>query len=184
MKEHEDEIPQSGAASAAPLAAEGREAQLQHLRCMLEETERRGSRTALILVEIDPNYASRALARWPQVIAGMHGGAEQARFTALGDNRLALVIAPIGHAGHARKLADRLTRALDPRVCPLLRRALPFAWAGVAVSPDDGAQPAALLAVAERALQQARQPVPRPQRFAFARRRPPTACAAAPGVHA
>jgi hypothetical protein len=172
MNEHAIEDGVAPAAPAGPLTGDSREALLQHLRSALERVEPRRGRTALILVQIDPNYTRRALARWQAVIADTcRGRPERARFTPLGDNRFALVVAPIDQAGHARTLADRLTRALDPRVCPLLRRALPFAWAGVAVSADEGVEAAILLADAEQALVQAREPAPRAQRFAFARRR-------------
>jgi hypothetical protein len=71
----------------------------------------------------------------------------------------------------ARALAERFTRSLDPRICPLLRRALPYAWVGVSVCPDDGADLAVLIPRAQAALERARNAGMRPRKSLFSRRR-------------
>ena len=162
-----------GAAAGAPAPAESRELLTGRVRAALECAARDGGRAALIVVQVDPVYALKALPRVRAVLeVARRERSGQVHLASLGANRFALVAAPIGSPGHAAALAEHLTRALDPRICPLLRRALPYACSGVGLFPDHGADAEVLMAHAERSLEAARSSGARPRRFAFARRRP------------
>ncbi len=161
-----------GALEAAPV--ESREQLLALVRAALEPAGQ--GRAAVIVLQVDPAYARGAPARVQKVVQEARGQrSERLHLANLGGNRFALVASPIGYPSHANTLAEHLTRALDPRTCPLLRRALPYACAGVGVFPDHGVQAEQLIAHAEQALEAARNAGGRSRRAALARRRPAVA---------
>jgi hypothetical protein len=82
---------------------------------------------------------------------------ETVHFGRVDERRYALFAAPVAGAAHASGLAENLTRALDPRVCPLLRRALPYGWCGVSIFPETAHDAVSLLACAEQDMEQRRR---------------------------
>jgi hypothetical protein len=124
----------------------------------LEALGGRGSRAALILLEVDANYLSRAAQPISEMLRAWHSGAARAIASArVDETRYAVLVAPIGVVAQSHRLAERIAHTLDPRVCPLLRRALPYAWWGVSVHPADGFDAAMLLAAAAQDLEQRRR---------------------------
>ena len=130
----------------------------QRVQQELEALGDRGSRAALILLEVDANYVRRCPQPIPEMLTGWHSGAARMIECArVDDKRYAILVAPIGVVAQSHRLAERIAQTLDPRVCPLLRRALPYAWWGVSVHPADGFDAAMLLAAAAQDLEQRRR---------------------------
>jgi hypothetical protein len=130
----------------------------QRVQRELEALGGRGSRAALILLEVDANYLSRAAQPISEMLRAWHSGAARAIASArVDETRYAVLVAPIGVVAQSHRLAERIAHTLDPRVCPLLRRALPYAWWGVSVHPADGFDAAMLLAAAAQDLEQRRR---------------------------
>jgi hypothetical protein len=155
----EHETTTIGPGSLAPVTAataptEDREELGRRIGKLLEARAAGQGRAAVLVVEIDSNYAHRARSRVETVLAQWRGKPAGLHPVSLGPGRFVFVIVPV--SGQARSVADRFTRALDPRICPLLRRALPYAWSGVGLCPDDGLDAEMLLARAEQALQRMR----------------------------
>jgi hypothetical protein len=129
----------------------------EQLQGALESAANKHGRAAVIVVEVDSNYAKRAHERVQALLADRpRRGCEWVYSSSLGRNRFALVIAPIGYPAHVRALAEELTRSLDPRICPLLRRALPYARFGVGMYPDDDVDARLLISRAEQVLERSR----------------------------
>lgn len=138
----------------------------------LERAAEAGAKAVVAVVEINPEYAGRAPQRLAAVLAQWrHRHRERFEATAQGRTRVALVIAPVAQAAQGRSLAEKFARALDPRVCPLLTRALPYAYCGVTLYPDDGADAVTLIQRAEEALREARAAGTHGRTVAAARRR-------------
>jgi hypothetical protein len=130
----------------------------------LQDCAAGAARAAMLVVELDAHYAGRAAARIPAVVGAWGKRAGQSPSCCrLDEKRYGIFIAPSGDRARARRLAEQLAHALDPRVCPSLRRALPYAWVGASAFPDDAPDAAALLAYAERDLEQRHQDL-RPRR--------------------
>jgi hypothetical protein len=143
----------------------------QELRLKLADAVRDHDRAALIVMQVSPNYSARAPERVRHVLEHwQRTRAERLQALELGRDRFGLIVAPAGVRAHARAQAERLLRSLDPRICPLLRRALPYAWFGIALYPDDGADADALLVHAEQILEQSRRGPARS--IVLSRRRP------------
>ncbi|MPZ42729.1 MAG: hypothetical protein GEV05_04840 [Betaproteobacteria bacterium] len=157
------------AAPAAP--AESRERTRQELLTALAHAVRAHDRAAVIVMQVSSNYSARAQERVRHALdQRQRARSERLHVTWLGLERFALVIAPIGFRSYARALAEHLTRSIDPRICPLLRRALPYAWFGLALHPDDGPDAETLLTHAEKAIEHMRRGGARS--FVLSRRRP------------
>jgi hypothetical protein len=136
---------------------ESREQSQDEARLALERALGDHGRAAVILVEVDANYLGKARNRMHQLLQDWpQHRSEQLYLAAFGRGGFALVVAPIGYPAHARTLAEQLTRSLDPRLCPLLRRALPYAWFGVGLYSDDGEDAMLVVRRAEQALEHAR----------------------------
>jgi predicted signal transduction protein with EAL and GGDEF domain len=143
----------------------------QELKLKLADAVRSHDRVAVIVLQVNPNYSARAPERVRHALEHwQRARAERLHALELGCDRFGVVIAPVGIRSQARAQAERLLRALDPRICPLLRRALPYAWFGLALHPDDGADTGALLVRAEQNLEQMRRGPAR--RIVLSRRRP------------
>jgi predicted signal transduction protein with EAL and GGDEF domain len=169
MDEQVKEMNTSLAALAAP--GESREHTRQELWTALAHAVRAHDRAAVIVMQVSPNYSARAQERVRHALEQwQRARSERLHVMRFARERFALVIAPIGFRSHARALAEQLTRSLDPRICPLLRRALPYAWFGVALHPDDGPDAESLLVQAEQALEHMRRGGARS--FVLSRRRP------------
>jgi hypothetical protein len=176
MKEQSTET-RAGARSPAPEASavhgRSRKQSQELVQRALQRATDAGARAVVAVVEINPDYAARApqraervLAEWrrrfPERFDGVHA--------AMGS--VIVVVAPVAAPSHGRTVAERFARSLDPRVCPLLARALPYAWSGFAVYPDDGIDSGTLIQRAEHALDAARAAgSPGRIRVAAARRR-------------
>jgi GGDEF domain-containing protein len=173
MNEHDTGSPATpGPDSMEPEPIESREQLIGQVRAAVERASRGHARAAVVVVQIDPTYARRAFTRVHEVLAdARRQRSERVHLASLGANRFALVAAPIGYPGQAKSLAEQLTRSLDPRICPLLHRALPYAWSGVSLFPDQGMEAEVLIAHAEQALELARNSGARRRPIAFARRR-------------
>jgi hypothetical protein len=152
-------------------APDSRERGRQELRRQLEDAVRDHDRVAVMVMQVSPNYSARAPERVRHAVEHwQRARAERLHALELGRDRFGLIIAPVGVRAHSRAQAERLLRTLDPRICPLLRRALPYAWFGLALHPDDGADADSLLVRAEQTLEQMRRGPAR--RNVLSRRRP------------
>lgn len=151
---------------------EGQHAVRTQVERALERACRAGAKAAVAVVEVNPEYAGRAPQRVEQVLAHWRRRHRE-RFEAIeeGTGRVVLALAPVAQAAHGRALAERFARALDPRICPLLTRALPYAAWGVSLYPDDGLDARTLIARAEEALREGRAGGTRGRTYAAARRR-------------
>jgi len=159
-------VPASGATT------EGRDQPPEEVRSALQHAVRTHGRAAVIVLEVSPHYAKRAHERVCALLEKwQRGRAETVHIASTGPNRFALVVAPITFPGHARALAEHLTRSLDPRICPLLRRALPYAWFGLAFHPEDGVDAGILIARADEALARMRSETARRPGIELSRRR-------------
>lgn len=157
MDEQTKETSPAGWFPVSAARTERREQTAEELRSALEHALRAQGRAAVIVLEVSSNYAKRAQERVYAVLEKwQRGRSEHLHLASTGLDRFALVVAPIVFPGHARALAEHLTRSLDPRVCPLLRRALPYAWCGLAVYPEDGIDAESLIAQADAAIQRMR----------------------------
>lgn len=173
-----EQIKDGGSAGLAAAAARdlpdacGRDVS-EAMQWALERAARDGVRAAVVIVEVNPNYAARAHERVAKALAKwQERRAERVHVWRLGCGRFALTIAPVGVGAHVRTLAERLTRSLDPRICPLLHRALPYAFWGVSLYPDDGFDAGILLARAQGSLDSNRATATRRRRLVLPRRRP------------
>ncbi len=170
-------------AAAAPCACAPSADPSWEMQSALECARRDGARVAVVVVEVNSNYARQAQERLAKVASDWEGSrSERVRFWPVASGRFALAIAPIGVASHARKLAERFTRALDPRICPLLHRALPYAWCGVSLFPDEGCDARVLVARAEQALERNRSAAARRRKPVLPRRRAPATGPLRPAV--
>ena len=152
-----NETAQRGPTGIDAAGTASREQLLEQVRWALERAVPSGSRVAVIMVHIDTNYANKAHERVHALLEGWRQHrAERVQSVHLAIHRFALIVAPIGHPAHARALAEELTRSLDPRICPLLRRALPYACFGLGLYPDDGLDAESLLVRAGQALERMR----------------------------
>ena len=159
MEEQSTET-RAGARNPAPEASAahgGSREQPELVQRALQRATDAGARAVIAVVEINPDYAARAPQRPGQVLAEWRRRFPE-RFDGVqaGMGRVVVTVAPVAARSHGRTVAERFARALDPRVCPLLARALPYAWSGLAVYPDDGLDCATLIQRAEHALAAAR----------------------------
>jgi hypothetical protein len=172
MEEQSKQVSRGASLAIQPALTERERQAREEIRSALEHAVQAHARAAIIVLEVSSNYAKRAQERMHAVLAKLQRGrSEQMHLACIGRNRFALVIAPVGLPGHARALAEHLTRSLDPRICPLLRRALPYAWSGLAVHPDDGLDADALIAHANQAMARMRSGGARRGGFVLSRRR-------------
>jgi hypothetical protein len=145
---------------------------LQEVQRGLELCARDGARAALLLVELEPQYVRRAAERIHVVLAEWsRRRAQPLQYGRIDDRRYGVFIAPLSAYEQPRQVAESLAHALDPRVCPLLRRALPYARWGIAAV---GAQPfdaRELLARAEQYIEHRRNGSNPCRSLARARRR-------------
>jgi hypothetical protein len=157
MNEQRKETNPAGWLPVSAGRTERREQTPEELRSALEHALRTHGRAAVIVLEVSSNYAKRARERVYAVLEKwQRGRSEHLHLASTGTNRFALVVAPLAFPGHARALAEHLSRSLDPRVCPLLRRALPYAWCGLAVYPEDGIDAESLITHADAAIERMR----------------------------
>jgi hypothetical protein len=160
-------------ARVAPAEAPTRcHSQLEQLEAALASAKATRERMAFVLVEVCPHYVARAAERMERALeAWRRPRCEHVAVAALDADRYALLVAPVGSHTHARELADDFVRELDPRVCSVLRRALPYARCGVSLYPDDGVSAAQLLERAERSAAASRNSVARARKLFLTRGR-------------
>jgi hypothetical protein len=166
-----EQVKETNAGGSPAAVGQSRECARQALRMALAHAVRDHDRVALITMQVSSNYSARAQERVRHALEQwQRAHAERLHAMQLGREQFGLVIAPIGVRSQARAQAEQLVRSLDPRICPLLRRALPYAWFGLAFHPEDGADADSLLVHAEQAMDQMRRGAARS--IVLSRRRP------------